>query len=517
MSFSAARLPSWAGEVHRQGKIKAKAKTRASKSVTDGGAGGGGGGGGEKGENRRPRKGTDPELEKIVVQKNALMTSRKWQQNAKELATDVAKTLGEASSVSDSKSFTDLILQRYEKFAAMAPKVELSPSKKVLDKDHDELREALTPISKGKTHQLEHPTKKGLEEYNRTMSSLESAVQKSLKTCSTHVEKVKLEEERENARKKRAEEIKKKEESRKAKALKKAKADGAQLADKDISHAEGAAEKEQDQDQEQDDEESEDEGGWPLAGWAHELLGRCQSPCVRLGLSCFNSVFMSEKFLLSFCVRWIWMVCLGHLDGQSVLAPTKFSVNLECLKTLLIKAELYKPDVCLEYRKKHPQALSAFKGSGIQVSLFEDQSPQVQGWMNSVLGGSQLLQKKLTEKEWGDYNMNNHLAAKIYTSGVDWQCTSFSDFMFAQDNCCIGWRFSFHCWDSLQLLSCSCQQRGQKCCWLLQHVQQHAPIQPWVALWFLHLSETWGRCDNSTGVSYISVQPWSVGLRWNTS
>lgn len=303
MSFSAARLPSWAGEVHRQGKIKAKAKTRASTSVTDGGAGGGGGGGGEKGENRRPRKGTDPELEKIVVQKNALMTSRKWQQNAKELATDVAKTLGEASSVSDSKSFTDLILQRYEKFAAMAPKVELSPSKKVLDKDHDELREALTPISKGKTHQLEHPTKKGLEEYNRTMSSLESAVQKSLKTCSTHVEKVKLEEERENARKKRAEEIKKKEESRKAKALKKAKADGAQLADKDISHAEGAAEKEQDQDQEQDDEESEDEGGWPLAGWAHELLGRCQSPCVRLGLSCFNSVFMNEKFLLSFCVR----------------------------------------------------------------------------------------------------------------------------------------------------------------------------------------------------------------------
>ena len=299
MPFSAARLPSWAGEVHRQGKVKAKGKSRASKAVTDGGAGGG-----EKGDrDRRRSKGNDPELEQIVVQKNALMTTRKWQQNAKELATDVAKTLGEASSVSDSKSFTDVILQRYEKFAAMAPKVELSPSKKVLDKNHDELREALTPISKGKTHQLEHPTKRGLEEYNKTMGSLESAVQKSLKICSGHVEKVKLEEEREMAKKKRAEEIKKKEESRKAKALKKAKADGAQLADKEISHAEGAAEKEQDQDQEQDDEESEDEGGWPLAGWAHELLGRCQSACVRLGLSCFNSVFMSEKFLLSFCVR----------------------------------------------------------------------------------------------------------------------------------------------------------------------------------------------------------------------
>lgn len=126
------------------------------------------------------------------------------------------------------------------------------------------------------------------------------------------------------------------------------------------------------------------------------------------------------------------MVCLGPLDGQSVLAPTKFSVNLECLKKLLINAKLYNPDASLEHRKKHPQALRAAKGSGIQVSLFEDQSPQVQGWMNSVLGGSQLLQKKLTQKEWDDYNLDNHLAAKVYTSGVDWQCTSFSDFMFSK-------------------------------------------------------------------------------------
>ena len=281
MSFAAARLPSWAGEVHREGKAKAKGKSRPkpSKALTEGGGGGRGGG-----EGRRNTKGKDPELEQILVQKNALMTTRKWQQNAKDLATDVAKTLEDASSVSDSSTFTDVILQRYEKFAAMAPKVELSPSKKVLDKTHDELREALTPVSKGKAHQLEHPTKKGLDEYNKTMRSLESAVQKSLKICSSHVEKVKLEEERENARKKRAEEIRKKEESRKAKALKKAQADGVQLADKDVSHAEDNVEKEQDQ--EQDDEE-DDEGGWPIASWAHELLGRCQSPCVRLGLSCW--------------------------------------------------------------------------------------------------------------------------------------------------------------------------------------------------------------------------------------
>lgn len=128
----------------------------------------------------------------------------------------------------------------------------------------------------------------------------------------------------------------------------------------------------------------------------------------------------------------MFLISLGDMAGQSVLAPTKFMLELDSFKKRLTDAGLYKPDACAEHRQQHPQALRASKGSGIQSSLFADQSAQVQGWMNSILGGSKTLKSKLGEKEWDNFKMDNHLAAKVYTSGADWQCTSFSDFMFSK-------------------------------------------------------------------------------------
>ena len=281
MSFSASRLPAWAGEAHRDSKAKGKAKSKkkdqpslpagdGEQKTTRGG-----------GASSRTKK-ADPELDKIVVQKNAILTTRKWQQNASQLAGEVSAVLSEAASVADSENFTDVILKRYEKFAAMAPKVELSPKRNVLKKDHDELRNELTPVSKGKTHQLEHPTKKGLEEYNKTMGSLESAVQKSIKVCTSHIEKVKIEEERERAKKRRIEQLKQKESERKAKAFKKAQSEGAQLADKELPEVNANQEDGSGSD---DANEADDDGAWPLVSAAQEILGRVQSPVVRLGLS----------------------------------------------------------------------------------------------------------------------------------------------------------------------------------------------------------------------------------------
>lgn len=128
--------------------------------------------------------------------------------------------------------FLSLLEQRFQKFVAMAPVVS-SPSSEMLKVlDHTRLRSQLSPISTGRVSQLEAPTKKGLNEYDKAMSSLEASVKKAMKTCVDHVSKVKQENEKEKARLQQLTKIRQKQASSLQKALEKASHEGEEQANK---------------------------------------------------------------------------------------------------------------------------------------------------------------------------------------------------------------------------------------------------------------------------------------------
>lgn len=171
-----------------------------------------------------------------------------------------------------------MVEARFKKFVAMAPQVMASPSKtrKIIhDFDHAELRNNLSPISSGKVHQLEAPSKKGLSEYDRSMTTLQNALTKAMKSCTTVVDKVKENEAREKARLERLEEAKQKAEQRRIKALEKARQEGTNDAGKEIANQEG-----HDETLEEEDEDGEDFQTWALVQQANDLM---QKPTNNVG------------------------------------------------------------------------------------------------------------------------------------------------------------------------------------------------------------------------------------------
>eukprot|EP00913_Durusdinium_trenchii_P011321 g10632.t2 len=283
-----------------------------------------------------PRVGGDAELEKLQIQRNAILTARKWQSSVLAISQEVAKSLGDAATVADATGFSDVVKTRFDKLMALAPKVELSPSKTALASgSHESLRSALSPISKAKVQQLDHPTKKSLSEYDKSMSSLESSLNKAIKSCNQYVTKAKLEEERERAKKVRLEQLREKEEKKRKQELAKAKAAGKALADQ-----EGGQET-----AEQNGEEENDEDVWPLVSTADELLTSPLSKHVR------------------------------DIKSPSATEPTVFDFAVDRLTKHLIDVKLYDPSECKKMRQKNPDGAANFisKGHVHPLTCFEDE------------------------------------------------------------------------------------------------------------------------------------------------
>lgn len=175
----------------------------------------------------------------------------------------------------------DIVTQRFHKLVAMAPEVmNLSPDQpSILHKlDHSKLRDELSPISSGRVHQLEAPSKKGLSEYDKHMSGLEQSVTKALKSLISFVDGVKEEEAKRKAKEDYMKKQEEKAKNRRAKALKKAADAGRDEAGKEAvsrggESAQGALEDDGmgDDDQGDDQEEGETFEMWPLVCFAEQL------------------------------------------------------------------------------------------------------------------------------------------------------------------------------------------------------------------------------------------------------
>ena len=106
-TFGAITLPSWAGQPHEssfaKAKAKPKAKAKAGSARPDATSrrGGGDGAGG------RPKKGEDPEIAKIMVQRDALLTSRKWSSEISVLSKKVSHALEAAKGYEGTEEFLD--------------------------------------------------------------------------------------------------------------------------------------------------------------------------------------------------------------------------------------------------------------------------------------------------------------------------------------------------------------------------------------------------------------------------
>lgn len=174
----------------------------------------------------------------------------------------------------------NVVEARFKKFAAMAPEVLSSPTKDrkfIHDFDHAELRNNLSPISSAKVHQLEAPSKKGLSEYDRGMTTLQNALTKAMKTCTAAVDKAKEHEVREQARLAKLEEAREKAEQRRARAFEKARQERTNEAGKQIVEQEGHGETGEDE----EEEEEEDVQTWALVQRAGDML---RNPTNNVGL-----------------------------------------------------------------------------------------------------------------------------------------------------------------------------------------------------------------------------------------
>ena len=187
----------------------------------------------------------------------------------------------------------------------------------VHDMDRESLRSSLSPMSSGKAHQLEAPTKKGLTDYDRNMTGLAASIRKGINTLNDFVDKAEKEKVKEQARQDRlAKEIAKRE-NKKAKMLAKAREEGNALAGEDLAKGNGSDAAEED---EQDGgSASEEEGGvWPLLASANALM---ETKSENVGILAFSSVQMwlteiEAEFNHECCNTNLVMVkvCLGH-DG----------------------------------------------------------------------------------------------------------------------------------------------------------------------------------------------------------
>ena len=103
-TFAANALPAWAGQPHEtsfaapkakcKSHPKAKAKALASRAA------------GESEKGARPKsKGSDPELDKIALQRQALMTGRKWQGIVGSVSDQVSEVLDYSKDVAEAEEF----------------------------------------------------------------------------------------------------------------------------------------------------------------------------------------------------------------------------------------------------------------------------------------------------------------------------------------------------------------------------------------------------------------------------
>ena len=139
----------------------------------------------------------------------------------------------------------------------------------VHDMDHSKLRMSLSPLSSGRAHQLEAPTKKGLQEYDKFMSSTEQSVQKALKTLNGFVDSVKEEEAKRKAKEEVLRKQQEKEAARRAKAMSKAQAEGRAEAGKELARV---GEPEADALEDEMDDDGGEYEGWALVSDANQLL-----------------------------------------------------------------------------------------------------------------------------------------------------------------------------------------------------------------------------------------------------
>lgn len=173
-----------------------------------------------------------------------------------------------------------MIRERFQKFVGMGPAVVQPPSAEtertmVHDMDRSRLRSQLSPVSSGKAHQLEAPTKKGLADYDKNMTSLAASIQKALNTLQEYMDKIEKDKARERARQERLQKELTKRANKKAKMLQKARQEGEDLAGEEMAN--GAAGDDlqaalEDNNEDEDDQADEDDVGfWPLVDDANDL------------------------------------------------------------------------------------------------------------------------------------------------------------------------------------------------------------------------------------------------------
>ena len=245
------------------------------------------------GSNKRKRgrgKEGDPELDELALKRDAVIKTRKWQSAVLSIAPDVRAAVDVASAVEGGEQFAGVLKSRFEKMVAMAPEVSMSPQKRLLigDKPHQELRESLTPISRAKANQLDAPTKKSLGEYDKTMSSMESSVNKAVAECNSYVDKIRVEQEKEKAKQERLQNHRLRTEKHRKKALEKAQAEGQQQADKEVLASGEAAEVGGDNSDASDSSDDENNVFMPIVQDGQAILERPTSPCVCQGLTPFR-------------------------------------------------------------------------------------------------------------------------------------------------------------------------------------------------------------------------------------
>ena len=158
----------------------------------------------------------------------------------------------------------------------MGPEVVHSPTKEktmVHDMDRAALRDALSPVSSIKAHQLEAPSKKGLTDYDKNMTGLAASIQKGLTSLNDFVDKVEKEKVKEQARQECLAKELAKRETKKAKMLAKAREEGNALAGEDLAKGNDGSDAAEDENGDDDGSAEEEEGGvWPLLASANDLM-----------------------------------------------------------------------------------------------------------------------------------------------------------------------------------------------------------------------------------------------------
>lgn len=341
----------------------------------------------------------------------------------------------------------------------------------VHDMDRESLRNSLSPMSSGKAHQLEAPTKKGLTDYDKNMTGLAASIQKGVNTLNDLVDKVEQEKVKEQARQERLAKELAKREAKKAKMLAKAREEGNALAGEDLAKGNGGPDAAVEDENSQDGWASDEEDGiWPLLASAKDLMliksenvgtlafGRVQiwlietefnSECCNTNLVIVTVMGVTRvtKVIGSFCD--IYHKCFylivnyvltarpssGDFDEHpNITKAMAFSVTSDILGKL---KGIYNVVECTKARKEKPDAAHNFRGDENFAAddLFADQTDKVKEWLTKILCGTKdilsLAVQKFQKSPHTDV-LEKILSPQVVAAGADWQCCNFSDFMFGR-------------------------------------------------------------------------------------